>query len=209
MGTTSSLLTAHNEHHQSPTCPSGHPVTNRLLKPSSRFQLTSVTNSGSISPESGTGPGHDQDKLTRGGIAHYPSSHVCARSETQPNLRFVIRVSGLPASSRGTSNGFSPPLGGSSIHMLLQPSAGPPPPWGRGGRSGTLPRYSREFLTFSPGTSRGRVSLIKYLIGVFFSLLESPSLRFSNGIRHAPFQHWKVFLCYFRFCDPAVNFQRN
>ena len=49
---------AHNERHQSPTCPSGHPVTNPLLKPSSRFQVTFVTNSSSISRRSVTGPGH-------------------------------------------------------------------------------------------------------------------------------------------------------
>ena len=56
--TTPSLPTAHNEHHQSPTCPSGHPVTNPLLKPNSRFQVTFVTNSSSISRRSGTGLGH-------------------------------------------------------------------------------------------------------------------------------------------------------
>ena len=57
-GTTPSVPTAHNERHQSPRCPSGHPVTNPLLKPSSRFQVIFVTNSSSISRGSGTGPGH-------------------------------------------------------------------------------------------------------------------------------------------------------
>ena len=49
---------AHNKRHQSPTCPSGHPVTNPLLKPNSCFQVTFVTNSSSISRGSGTGLGH-------------------------------------------------------------------------------------------------------------------------------------------------------
>ena len=48
----------HGRRHQSPTCPSGHPVTNPLLKPNSRFQVTFVTNSSSISRGSGNGPGH-------------------------------------------------------------------------------------------------------------------------------------------------------
>ena len=37
-------------------------------------------------------------------------------------------------------------------------------------------RRSREFPTFSFGTSRGCVSLTKCSIGVFFSMLESSSL---------------------------------
>ena len=56
--TTSSLPTAHNERHQSPACSSGHPVTNLLLKSNSRFQVTFVTNSSSISCGFGIGPGH-------------------------------------------------------------------------------------------------------------------------------------------------------
>ena len=74
---------------------------------------------------------------------------------------------------------------------------------------GTLLGHSREFPTFSAETSRGCISLTRYLIGVFFNLLESSSFCLSSGIRHTPFQHQKVFLCYFSVSDPVVNFQRN
>ena len=58
LGTTPSLPTAHNERHQSPTCPLGHLVTNPLLSSKSRFQVTFLTNSSSINRGFGTGPGH-------------------------------------------------------------------------------------------------------------------------------------------------------
>ena len=82
LGTTLNLPRAHNERHQSPTCPLGHPVTNPLLKPYSRFQVTFVTNSSSISIESEL----NRDTLTRGGTTHYPCSHVYDCSENPIQL---------------------------------------------------------------------------------------------------------------------------
>ena len=128
---------AHNERHQSPTRPSGHPVTNPLLKPSSRFQVTFVTNSSFISRGSGTESGLDRDTLTEGGTAHYPTRTSVLAPRTQPNLQFAIQVSGLPASSRRTSNGFSPPLGEVPPYICFC-SPLQDPPLGREGRSGTL-----------------------------------------------------------------------
>ena len=124
---------------------------------------------------------------------------------TQSNLRFSIRVSDLPASSRGTRNGFSPPLE-EVPHTYASAAFCRTPPLGSGG---VAPGHSREFPTFSLGTSWGCISLTRYLNGVFCSLLGSRSLFLSNGIRHALFRHWNVFFCYFSVSDPAVNFQRN
>ena len=50
---------------------------------------------------------------------------------TQSNLRFVIRVSGLSASSKKTSNGFSPPIGDIPPYICFcSPLQDPPRPFG-------------------------------------------------------------------------------
>ena len=106
---------------------------------------------GNVPIECGTWKGEESfticemDDITRtgGGIAHYPSSHVRARSkETQPNLRFAIRVSGLPASSRGTSNGFSPPFEEVPPYICFCSPLQDPPP----GVVGVAPGHSRDTL---------------------------------------------------------------
>ena len=164
---------AHNEHHQSPTCPSGHPVTNTLLKPNSRFQVTFVTNSSSISLGSETGPGHANQgrdsslsKLAR----------LCSLREPNPTYgsQFELAVCPLAqgelvTASRRHSERFPHTYASATLSRT-------PTPWGCGGRSETLLGHSREFPTFSSGTSQGRISLTRYLIGVLFSLLEISSL---------------------------------
>ena len=166
---------AHNERHQSLTCPSGHPVTNPLLKPNSRFQVTFVTNSSSISRGSRTGPGHANrgwdsslSKLARPCSLHQPNPTY----GSQFGLAVCPLAQGeLVTASRRHSERFPHTYASAALCRTT-----PPPPWNRGGRSGTLPGHSRELPIFSPGTSRGRISLTRYLIGVLLSLLESPSL---------------------------------
>ena len=164
---------AHNERHQSPTCPSGHPVTNPLLKPSSRFQVTFVTNSSSISRGSKTGPGHGN----QGRDCSLPKlARPCSLREPNPTYGFQFGLAVCPlaqgelvTASRRHSERFPHTYASAAFCRT-------PPPLGSWGRSGTLPGHSRELPTFSPGTSWGRISLTKYRIGVFFSSLESPSL---------------------------------
>ena len=142
---------AHNERHQSPTCPSRHPITNTLLKPSSRFQVTFVTNSSSISRGSGTGPGH----ANRGRDCSLSKlAHPCSLREPNPTYgsQFGLAVCPLAqgelvTASRRHSERFPHRYASAALCRT-------PPPWGRGGRSRTLPGHSREFQTFSPGTSR-------------------------------------------------------
>ena len=187
---------AHNERHQSPTCPSGHPnyqpatkaqltlpsdfrhqlefhhpVTNPLLKPSSRLQVTFVTNSSSISRGSGTGPGH----ANRGRDCSLSKlARPCSLREPNPTYgsQFGLAVcplaqGELETAFRRHSERFP------HTYDSAAPLQAPPSPLGV---VGVAPGHSREFPTFSPGTSRGRISLTRYLMGVFFSLLESSSL---------------------------------
>ena len=144
--------------------------------------------------------------ITRGGTSHYPSSHIRARSETQSNLRFVIRVSNSLANSRKEINNGRTRVRDTTFHTYAYAALCRTPPFFR---VRVAPRHSREFSTFSPGTFRGRIFLTRYPICVFFSLLECYSLYLSNGLRHAPIQHQKIFLCYFNVFKLAVNFQRN
>ena len=171
--TTPSLPTAHNKRHQSPTCPSGHLVTNPLLKPSSRFQVTFVTNSSSTSRGSRTGPGHAN---RRRDSSLSKLARPCSLHEPNPTYgsQFVLAVcptaqGKLITASRRHSERFPHIYAFAALCRT-------PPLWGRGGRSGPLLGHSREFPTFSPKTSRGRISLTRYPISVFFSLLESSSL---------------------------------
>ena len=156
--------------HQSPTCPSGHPVTNPLLKPTSRFEVTFVTNSSSVSRGSGIGPGHANwgrdnslSKLAR----------PCSLHESNPTYgsQFGLAVCPLAqgelvTASRRHSERF-PHTYASAVLCRT------PPPLGV---VGVAPGHSREFPIFSPRTSRGRISLTGYPIGVFLSLLESSFL---------------------------------
>ena len=161
---------AHNERHQSPTCPSGHPVTNPLLKPNSCFQVTFVTNSSSISRESGTGPGHTNrgwdsslSKLARPCSLHEPNPTY----GSQFGLAVCPLAQGeLVTASRRHLERFPHTYASAAFCRTPLPL----------GVVGVAPGHSREFPTFSPRTSRGRISLTRYLIGVFFSLLKSPSL---------------------------------
>ena len=127
---------------------------------------------------------------------------------TQSNLWFAIRVSGLLANSRkGIHNGQAR-VRYATFHTNVSVALCIPlqdPPLG----SRVALEHSQEFLTFSPETSRDYISLTMYPICVFFSLLKIYFFQLSNGIRHVPFQHWKVFLCYFSVSEPIVNFQRN
>ena len=120
--TTLSLPMACNKCHQFPTCPSGH---NPLLMSNSRFQVSFVTNSNSISLGSETGPGH----ANRGWDSSLPKlAHLCLLWEPNPTYDSSF---GLAIRPLTTGRGFTmnepewetPP----SIHMLLQPSAGNPP----------------------------------------------------------------------------------
>ena len=157
---------AHNEHHQFPTCPSGHPITNLLLKSNSRFQVTFVTNSSSISIRSRTRLGHANQRWDN----PLPKlARLCSFREPNPTYGSQF---GLAVRSLTLGRGFtvaepewSTPL---SIHMSLQPSVGTPPLFGLG----VTPGQSREFWTFSLGTSWGCISLTRYPIGVLFRLLE-------------------------------------
>ena len=166
-------LATHNECYQSPTCPSGHPVTNALLKPSSCFQVTFVTNSSFIRRGSGTGPRH----ANRGRDSSLSKlARPCLLTEPNPTYgsQFGLAVCPLAqgelvTTSRHHLERFPHTYASTALCKT-------PLPWGRGGLSGTLPGHSREFLTFGPETSRERISLTKYLIGVFFGLLESSSL---------------------------------
>ena len=84
---------AHNERHQSPTCPSGHPVTNPLLKPNSRFQVIFVTNSSFISRKFGTGPGH----ANRGRDCSLPElARPCSLREPNPTYGSQFRLAVCP-----------------------------------------------------------------------------------------------------------------
>ena len=98
---------AHNERHSTLTCPSGHTVTNPLLKSNSRFQVTFVTNSSSISTGSRIGLGRlDWDTLTGAGQLFIQARTSVLAPRTQSNLRFVIRISGLSANfQKGIHNG--------------------------------------------------------------------------------------------------------
>ena len=146
-----------------------------MPQPSSRFQVTFVTNSSSISRGSGTGPGRGN----RGRDCSLPKlARPCSLREPNPTYgsQFGLAVCPLAqgelvTASRRHSERF--PHTYASAALCRTP---PPPPLGSWGRSGTLPGHSREFPTFSPGTSRGRISLTRCSIGVFFSSLESPSL---------------------------------
>ena len=88
----------------------------------------------------------------------------------QSSLQFVIRVSGLPASSKGTSNGFSPPLGDVPPYIYFCSPLQDPPPLDRGGSLRDTPRNSRLLVLGLPGP----YFLTRYPIGMFFSFLESP-----------------------------------
>ena len=164
---------AHNERHQSPTCPSGHPVTNLLLKPSSRFQVTFVTNSSSISRGSGTGPGH----ANRGRDNSLSTlARPCSLRESNPTYGSQFGLAVCPLAQGELVTASRRHSGEVLPYICFYSLCRTPPPWGRGGRSGTLPGHSWEFLTFSLGISRGRISLTRYSIGVFFILWESSSL---------------------------------
>ena len=142
---------AHNERHQSPMCPSGHPLTNPLLKTNSRFQVIFVTNSNFISRGSGTGLGH----ANRGRDSSLSKlAHPCSLREPNPTydswfgLAVCLLAQGeLVTASCRHSERFLHTYASAALCRT-------PPPWGRGGRSGTLPGHSREFLTFSPRTTR-------------------------------------------------------
>ena len=141
---------AHNERHQSPTCPSGHPVTNPLLKPSSCFQVIFVTNSSSISRGSRTGPGHANQgrdsslsKLTRPCLLHEPNPTY----DSQFGLTICPLTQGeLVTASRRHSERF-PHTYASAALCRTPPSLGV---------VGVAPGHSWEFPTFSLRTSRGR-----------------------------------------------------
>ena len=163
---------AHNECYQSPTCPLGHPVTNPLLSSNSRFQVTFVTNSSSISRESETGPRH----ANRGRDSSLSKlARPCSLREPNPTYgsRFGLAVCPLiqrelVTASRRHSETIP------HTYASAAPCRTPPhPPLGSWG---VAPGHSREFPIFSPETSRGRISLTRYPIGMFFSFLESPSL---------------------------------
>ena len=142
--------------------------------------MTFVTNSSSISRGSGTGPGH----ANRGQDSSLSKlARPCSLREPNPTYgsQFGLVVCPLAqgelvTSSRCHSERFP--------HTYASAALCRTPPHGV---VGVAPGHSREFPTFSPGTSRGRISLTRYPIGVFFSLLESSSLKLSNGIRRAPF----------------------
>ena len=127
---------AHNERHQSSTCPSGHHVTNPLLKPSSRFQVTFVTNSGSISRGSGSGPGH----ANRGQDSSLPKlARLCSLREPNPTygLQFGLAICPLAQvelviAFRRHSERFPHAYASTALCRTL-------PPLGSWGRSGTLP----------------------------------------------------------------------
>ena len=79
------------------------------------------------------------------------------------------------------------------------------PPLGSWGSLRDTPGNSRLLVPGPPGPYLpNQVSdrRVLWFGGKPFSLV-------SNGIRHAPFQHRKVFPCYFSVSDPVVNFQRN
>ena len=166
---------AHNACHQSPMCPSGHLVTNPQLKPISHFQVTFVTNSSSINRGSGTGPGY----ANRGKDSSLSKlACQCLLHEPNPTYgsQFGLAVCSLTQGELVTA---------SRRHLERLPHTyafaalcRTPSPWGSGGWSWTLPGHSREFPTFSPGTFQGRISLTRYMIGVFFSLLESSLFSF-------------------------------
>ena len=136
--------------------------------------MTFVTNSSSISRGSGTGPGHGN----RGRDNSLPKlARPCSLREPNPTYgsQFGLVVCPLAqgelvTASRRHSERFPHTYASAALCRT------PPPPLGSWGRSGTLPGHSREFPTFSPGTSRGRISLTRCPIGVFFSSLESSSL---------------------------------
>ena len=137
------------------------------------LQVTFVTNSSSISRGSGTRPGH----ANQGRDSSLPKlARPCSLREPNPTYgsQFGLAVCPLAqgelvTASRRHWERFPHTYASAALCRT-------PPPWGRGGRSGTLPGHSREFPTFSPGTSRGRIFLTEYPIGVFFSSLEIPSL---------------------------------
>ena len=97
----------------------------------------------------GSGPARHQlqfhqprvwDTLTGAGHLITQACTSVLAPRTQSNLRFVIQVSGLPASSKETSNGFSPSLRDVPPYICFcSPLQDPTPPWGHGGCSGTLP----------------------------------------------------------------------
>ena len=142
---------AHNERHQSPTCPSGHPVTNPLLKPNSRFQVTFVTNSSSISRGSGIGPGHGN----RGRDNSLPKlARPCSLREPNPiyDSPFGLAVCPLAqgelvTASHRHSERFPHTYASGALFRT-------PPPWGRGSLRDT-PGNSRLLV---PGLC-GAVSL--------------------------------------------------
>ena len=133
LGTTPSLPTAYNRPHLSPTCPSGRLVTNLSLKSNLRFQVTFVTNSSSLA----LGPGLDWDTLTRGKRAHYPSSHVCTRSENPIQLMVVIRVTSSLVNSRKGIHNCRPEVWDTTFHTCSFAALCRKPPLGWG-RSRTL-----------------------------------------------------------------------
>ena len=135
---TPGLQTTHNKRHQSPTCPSGHPVTNPLLKSSSRFQVTFVTNSSSISSEYGTKLGyanHGRDCFI------FQARTTVLAPRTQSNLRFTIRVSDSPANfQKGIHNGRAG-VTDTTFHTYASANlCKTPPPW----VVGVAPGHSRD-----------------------------------------------------------------
>ena len=129
--------------HQSPTCPSGHPVTNPSLKPSSHFQVTFVTNSSSISRRSGTGLGHtnrgQDSSLTK-------LARPCSLREPNPTYGSQFRLAVCPlaqgelvTASRRHSERFPHTYGSAALCRT------PPPPFGV---VGVAPGHSWD----TPGT---------------------------------------------------------
>ena len=135
---------AHNQRHQSPTCPSGHPVTNPLLKLSSRFQVTFVTNSSSTRCRSGTGPGH----ANRARESSLPKlARPCSLREPNPTygsqfgLAVCLLAQGeLVTASRRHSERFPHTYASAALCRT-------PPPLGV---VGVAPGHSRD----TPGNSR-------------------------------------------------------
>ena len=138
---------AHNERHQSPTCPSeSHPVTNPLLKPSSRFQVTFVTNSSSINRGSKTGPRH----VNQGRDSSLPKlARLCSLPEPNPTYgsQFGLAVCPLAqveliTASRRHSERFPHTYASAALCRT------PPPPLGSWGSLRDTPRTLPGILDF-------------------------------------------------------------
>ena len=109
-------------------------------------------------------PGLDRDTLTGGGTAHYPSSLW----EPNPTYGLQFGLAVCPLTPRkGIHNGRAG-VNDTTFHTYAYAALCRIPPW-----VGVAPGHSRNFPTYNPRTYRGRMSLSRCPICMFFSLLES------------------------------------